>query len=524
MVHSHAAGRPAVTGETARADDAASWSAEVIGVDGGGSTAQGPTGPADWYDVAVIGAGVVGCAIARELARFPVRTVVLEAADDVGAGTSKANSAILHCGFDSTPGTAESRLVRHGHRLLTGYAAQAGIPLEPVGALLVAWDDEQFAALPRLAVKAAANGYPGCRIVDRSELYQREPQLGEGARAALEVLGEGLICPWTTTLAFARQAVTAGVEFRLGTRLTSVQVGTGGRPHQLTTSSGQLQARHLVNAAGLTSDQVDRWMGCDGFTVTPRRGQLIVFDKLARPLVNHILLPVPTARSKGVLILPTVYGNVLLGPTAEELTDCGDTGTTAEGLAELLRHGERIMPALVREEVTAVYAGLRAATEHGDYQLRGHPELHYVCVGGIRSTGLTASMAIAEQVTGLLVEGGLGLRGPRDLEPVSMPNLGEAGLRPYQRDDLIAADPEYGRIVCHCERVSRGEIRDALTGVLPARTLDGLRRRTRVLMGRCQGFYCGAEVQEAFRSAAGAEAAAPVSTPADDPAVSPVLR
>jgi glycerol-3-phosphate dehydrogenase len=472
----------------------------------------------DVYDVAIVGAGVVGCGIARELARYPVRTVVLEAADDVGAGTSKANTAILHCGFDSTPGTLESRLVRHGHRLLTGYAGQVGIPLEPVGALVVAWDDEQFAALPRLAVKAAANGYPGCRIVDRAELYRREPHLGPGALAALEVLGESVICPWTTTLAFARQAMAAGVEFRLGTRLTAIQVGSGGRSHQLVTDRGPVLARYLVNAAGLNSDQVDRWMGCQDFTVTPRRGQLIVFDKLARPLVEHILLPVPTSRSKGVLVSPTVYGNVLLGPTAEDLTDRCDTGSTSEGLAGLLRQAERILPALVAEEVTAVYAGLRAATEHGDYQLRGHPDRHYVCVGGIRSTGLTASMAIAEQVAGLLVEGGLGLRGPIELEPVTMPYLGEAGPRPYQREELIAADPEYGRIVCHCERVSRGELRDALTGPLPARSLDALSRRTRATNGRCQGFYYGAEVRELLRAAGEQEAASAAGRAGDSPA------
>lgn len=463
-------------------------------------------GDVEVYDVAVIGAGVVGCAIARELSRYPVRAVVLDAADDVGEGTSKANTAILHCGFDATPGTLESRLVRHGYRLLTAYAAQVGIPIEPVGALLVAWDDEQLAALPRLAVKAAANGYPGCRIVERPELYAREPHLGPGALAALEVLGESVICPWTTTLAFATQAVAGGVELRLGTRVTGITAGGPGAPHELATSTGTVRARHLVNAAGLAGDEVDRWMGCGGFTITPRRGQLLVFDKLARPLVNHILLPVPTERGKGVLVAPTVYGNVLLGPTAEDLADRTDTGSTAEGVDLLLDHGRRLVPDLLAEEVTAVYAGLRAATEHADYQLRGHPEKRYVCVGGIRSTGLSASMAIAEHVAGLLVEGGLGLRDGRDPAPVRMPNLGEAMPRPYQRDDLIAADPEYGRIVCHCERVTRGELRDALAAAVPARTLDGLRRRTRAGNGRCQGFYCGAEVRALLAGAVRAPA------------------
>ncbi len=446
------------------------------------------------YDVAVIGAGVVGCAIARELAHHPLRVALVDAADDVGSGTSKANTAILHTGFDASPGTLESRLVRHGFELLGDYAARTGIPVERVGALLVAWDDDQLAALPDLAAKAAGNGYDRTRMVDADELYRREPHLGPGARGALEVPDESIICPWTTTLAFATQAVRAGVDLRLGTRVAGVRLGEGRDPHLLLTDRGELAARFVVNAAGLHSDEVDGWLGHADFTVTPRRGELIVFDKLARELVSHILLPVPTRLGKGVLVAPTVFGNVLLGPTAEDLRDKAATGSSASGLARLREHGRRILPALLDEEVTAVYAGLRAATEHGDYQLRAHPQQRTVTVGGIRSTGLTASMAIAEHVRGLLTDSGLDLGERRTLPDPTMPNIGEAFPRPYQQPERIAADPQYGQLVCHCERVSRGEIRDALASDLPPRTLEGLRRRTRAVMGRCQGFYCGAEV------------------------------
>ncbi|MBX9392488.1 FAD-dependent oxidoreductase [Streptomyces sp. TRM72054] len=452
------------------------------------------------YDVVVVGAGVVGCAIARELARYPrLRVALVEAQDDVGQGSSKANTAILHTGFDAVPGSLEARLVREGARLLAAYAVESGIPVEPVGALLVAWDEEQLAALPHLAEKAGANDYHATRLLGPAALYEREPHLGPGALGALHVPGESIICPWTTTLAYATQAVRHGVDLHLDARVEDVSRQDG--IHVLTTGAGTLRARWLVNAAGLHADTLDARLGHGDFTVTPRRGQLIVFDKFARTLVNHILLPVPTALGKGVLVAPTVHGNVLLGPTAEDLDDKRATGSTADGLAALRAKGRRILPELLDEEVTAVYAGLRAATEHDDYRIRAHPGQAYVTVGGIRSTGLTASLAIAAHVTGLLTEAGLDPGPAREPAPVRMPNLGEAFPRPYQRPDLIAADPQYGTLVCHCERVSRGEIRDALASTIPPRTLDGLRRRTRARAGRCQGFYCGAAVRQLFEEA-----------------------
>ena len=462
-------------------------------------TANGPL-PTRSYDVAVVGAGVVGCAIARDLARHPsLRIALVEAQDDVGQGTSKANTAILHTGFDAVPGSLEARLVREGSRQLAAYAAESGIAVEPVGALLVAWDEEQLAALPQLAEKAVRNECAHTRLIDPSELYEREPHLGPGALGALHVPGESIICAWTTTLAYATQAVRHGVDLHLNSPVHDVRWRED--THLLTTAHGTLRTRYLVNAAGLHADTLDRHLGHHDFTVTPRRGQLIVFDKLARDLVHHILLPVPTALGKGVLVAPTVYGNLLLGPTAEDLNDKHATGSTAEGLALLREKGARILPALLDEEITAVYAGLRAATEQDDYRITAHPEQAYITVGGIRSTGLTGSMAIAAYVTELLADTGLDLGPARDLEPVRMPNLGEAFPRPHQNAELIAADPEYGTLVCHCERVSRGEIRDALASTVPPRNLDGLRRRTRARAGRCQGYYCGAAVRELFEGA-----------------------
>jgi glycerol-3-phosphate dehydrogenase len=418
---------------------------------------------------------------------------LVEARADVGDATSKANTAILHTGFDATPGTLEANLVRRGYELLSSYAVGAGIPVERVGAVLVAWDDEQLAALPRLQAKALANGYPHGELVDADEVYRRLPHLGAGALGGLVIPDESIVCSWTSALAFATEAVHRGTRLLLGHRVTGVDVGVD--ETVLRTTGGDVVARWVVNAAGMGADTIDRLLGHDRFTVVPRRGELLVFDKLARGLVDHIVLPVPTARGKGVLVSPTIYGNVMVGPTSEDILDRADTATTASGVELLLDKGRALVPALLEEEVTAMYAGLRASTEHADFVVEVDAAQRYVVLGGIRSTGLTASMALAEHVSALLAEQGLDTAARDGLPPVPrMPNLGEAFPRPYADADRIAGDPEYGRVVCFCERVTRGEIRDALGSTIPPSDVDGLRRRTRALMGRCQGFYCGAEV------------------------------
>jgi glycerol-3-phosphate dehydrogenase len=454
---------------------------------------------------------VVGAAIARELAQSELAIVLLEAADDVGTGTSKANTAILHTGFDATPGTLEARLVRRGHELLRAHGPRLGIPIEETGALLVAWNAEQEAALDAIAAKAAKNGYTDARRVAADELYRLEPHLGPDARAALAIPDEHLVCPFTAPLAFATEAVANGVELRLRTRVTGVR--RAGDAHVLATDAGDVHARWVVNAAGLHADTIDRLFGHARFTVTPRRGELIVFDKLARTLVRHTILPVPTATTKGVLVAPTVFGNVVLGPTAEDVEDRSATDTTIAGLESLLEKGRRILPALLDEEVTATYTGLRAATEHGDYRIFFHPDQRYVCVAGIRSTGLTASMAIAEHVATGLRDGGLAPARRASFVEVRMPNIGEAAPRPYADGARIAERPDYGCIVCHCERVTRGEIVDAARARIPARTLDGLRRRTRAGFGRCQGFYCLAEVASLLATESGQPVATLLRTP-----------
>lgn len=457
----------------------------------------------DVSDVVVVGAGIVGAAIARALAGTSLSVTLLEARADVGDGTSKANTALLHTGFDAGPGTLESRLVARGYAMLGAYAEETGIPVERTGALLVAWTEEERDTLPSLKHKAERNGYHACEIVTADDVYRRVPELGPGVLAGLTVPGESIICTWTTNLALATDAVARGARLLCGARVTgAVTVDDHTR---LQTTGGDVRGRWIINAAGLGADHLDAEFGHDRFTVTPRRGELLVFDKLARPMVPCIVLAVPSSRGKGVLVSPTIYGNVMVGPTSENLEDRTATGTSEDGLDFLVSKGRALMPTLFDEEITATYAGLRAAINHDDYLIDVDAAKRYVLVGGIRSTGLTSGMAVGEHVLGLLADAGLDVTERPDLPaPPRMPNLGEhVGVRPFEDADRIAADPEYGRIVCFCERVTAGEIRDAFQSLIPPADLDGLRRRTRVMNGRCQGFYCGAHTRRLLDAGGG---------------------
>ena len=359
------------------------------------------------FDVAIIGAGVVGSAIAREFAKHDLTLCLIDAAADVGEATSKSNTAILHTGFDMTPGSLEAKLVSQGYQLLKAYAGEVNIAVEKLGGLLVAWSDEEVANLPKLKEKAIANGYTECELITKEELYKLEPNLGDGALAALTVPGEWIIDPWSPIVAFATQAKLAGCEIRLNTKVLDIAVA--GELITLGTNDQPITCKYLINAAGLYSDEIDKLLGISDFKVRPRRGELIVFDKLSRSLINHIILPVPSSMGKGVLVAPTVFGNIMLGPTAENLDDKTATGSTNAGLKFLMEKGRKIAPQLLGEEITAIYAGLRAATEHSDFQIKLHTvnnKQRYLTAGGIRSTGLTASMAIATYVKQLLIAAG----------------------------------------------------------------------------------------------------------------------
>jgi glycerol-3-phosphate dehydrogenase len=438
--------------------------------------------PSGVYDVAVIGGGVIGCAIARRFALDGARVALLEKAPDLLDGASKGNSAILHTGFDAPPDSLEASCIAEGYREYLEIHERLGLPLIRSGALVIAWDEAQEAALPALIDQAHANGVRDVEPLSREETLKLEPNLAPTLRASFRVPREYLIDPWSAPLAYALQAVAHGAEvFR------SCAVTGGAREGdlwRLDTPPGPLSARLVINAGGLWGDLLDeRLLGRRDFTIRPRKGQFVVYDKPAAGLAGHILLPVPTSVTKGVVVCRTAYGNLLVGPTAEEQEDRERAALDHDTLRALRKRGEEILPALAGHEVTAVYAGLRPATEFKDYRIAAHAGGSYISVGGIRSTGLSSALGTAAYVSRLAAGHGHAWDPPEKTAWPRVPNISAAAPRDWQ-------SAGNGGIVCHCELVTRREIEAALSGPLAARSLAGLKRRTRVTMGRCQGFHC----------------------------------
>jgi glycerol-3-phosphate dehydrogenase len=443
--------------------------------------------PSPPFDVAVIGGGVVGCAILRRMALGGAACVLLERGADILAGASKGNSALLHTGFDAPPGSLELACMRAGYREYLDVRNAFNLPLVETGGIVVAWSDEELVKLPAIIEQAHRNGVTDVRIIDTAELYAREPNLAPGALGAVLVPGEHVIDPWSAPLAYVHQAMAHGAIVR---RSTEVQGGEREDDHWLlATTTGEITAKVVINAAGLYGDQIESIARTSPFEIRPRKGQFVVFDKPARELVYSIVLPVPTARTKGVLVCPTAYGNLLVGPTAED-QEARDAATVDhDALERLVAKARTLVPALANHTVNAVYAGLRPATQFKDYQIEALPDRHWITVGGIRSTGLTAALGIAQHVADLYAQhfGALDWTAEPIWTPV--PNLCEERPRRWQ-------EPDPGEIVCHCELVTRHEIEAALGGPLPAGDLGGLKRRTRCMMGQCQGFYCSWRVAQ----------------------------
>lgn len=439
-----------------------------------------PSPSADEFDVAVIGGGVVGCAVARRFTLDGARVLLLEQAPDILAGASKGNSAILHTGFDAPSDSLELACMRAGYREYLDIRSRLGLPLLEASAVVAAWNDEEEGHLDAIEQHAHANGITDVRRIDAAELLAREPHLAPTVRGGVLVPGEHLIDPWSAPLAYLLQALTNGAEVRRNCELLAGEFD--GRRWRLRTGSGEVSARAVVNCAGLRGDVVDRRLtGHARFTIHPRKGQFVVYDKAAYGLLRAIVLPVPTERTKGILLTRTVFGNVLVGPTAEEQDDREHAGTDRDMLRTLMAKAVAVLPALADMPVTATYAGLRPATERKEYRISHDPEMRLFTVGGIRSTGLTAALGIAQHVARLYAGVGPALANPA--WPV-VPMLAEHEPRDWTR-------PGYGEVVCHCEMVTRREIEAALTGPLAAEDIGGLKRRTRATMGRCQGFNCG---------------------------------
>jgi len=439
------------------------------------------------YDVAIVGAGIVGCAVFRECVLAGLSSVLIERAADILDGASKANSAILHTGFDSKPGSLERKLIQAGHHYYRRIHHKLGLSLLETGATLVAWTEADRSQLDAIAATAVANGVPLDRL-SPDDLRKREPALADRTFGGLFVRDESLIDPWSAPLAYATQGCLNG-----GTVLRSTNITSGiYRDGMWRLSAGQraIHARTVINCAGLQGDIVEAIARPSPFTIRPRKGEFIVYDKRAHDLVQSIILPVPTPLTKGVVITRTAFGNLLVGPTAEPQADRERATVAQDNLRALQIAGERMIPKLAEQEITAVYAGLRPATDISDYQIEAVPEENWITVGGIRSTGLTSALGIAEYVIQLYAAHFGEVKPIVDPIWPTVPNLTQSLPRPE-------ADRHGDVIVCHCEAVTQKEIQAALTDpVLAAGSIGGLKRRTRCMMGRCQGFYCTRRVVE----------------------------
>jgi glycerol-3-phosphate dehydrogenase len=444
-----------------------------------------PIAAVEAFDVAVIGAGVVGCAIARSFAIRGWSTLVLEKAADILEGASKGNSALLHTGYDEPEGSEELRILLDGVQLYRRIHHRMNLPLVETGALVVAWTPEQLAELDGIAAHAHRNGTTDARVLDQAELARREPHLSGRALGAVLIPGEAIIDPWSAPLGYMTQALTHGARLLTNAKVQRVEKRELG--WRLVTPAGDFEARIVVNAAGLFGDRIEALRGVDpGFTIKPRKGQFVVFDKPAANLVNAVILKVPTPRTKGILVTRTVFGNLLLGPTAEDQDDRVHAACDETTLSAIIADGASMLPALADQTVTATYAGLRPATEHRDYVLKADAAAGWITVGGIRSTGLSAALGLGEWAAGhgsRMLGDERAAPADKDLDWPSMPSLSAYAPRPYQRDGR-------SHIACHCEWVTEAELEAATTGPLPAGTLGGLKRRTRAMMGRCQGFGC----------------------------------
>ncbi len=462
----------------------------------------------DPWDVCIVGAGIVGCALARELSRYRVRVALVERSDDVGSGATKANSGIVHGAYSSPHGTLKASLCAAGARMYPRLEEELAFGYRRTGALVLAFSAEDDRELQALEANGRANGDAGLELLAPLQVRGLEPRLNTGITAALLCPGVGVASPYEMAIALAENAVANGVELRLGSEVTAIAVedGGGSRLFRMQTTGGALAARFVVNAAGAYSDRVSAFVGEPGFRIVPRQGQYVLFEKGTGAAVSRVIFQVPTDRGKGILVTSTYHGNLMIGPNANEVSDPDDASTSLETLEQIVTTARRSLPDFDLRQVITTYSGVRATSDTKDFVIGQGPVPGFVTAGGIDSPGLTSAPAIAERLRDLLADAGLRLDPRPEFDPTRRPIIVPKALSDREVVPLLEA-PGPGRIVCRCERVSEGEILDALGRGIPVRTLDAVKRRTRAGMGRCQGRFCRPRVAALLEREAGVPAA-----------------
>lgn len=449
------------------------------------------------YDVLIVGAGVTGAAIARELSRYDLTVGWVEAGDDVAHGASRANSAIVHAGYDCEPGSLMAELNVKGNAMMPGLCRELGVHFKPIGSMVVAFGPEEEEHLRKLKAQGEANGVPGLELRSGDRAREREPNLNPEITEVLWAPTAGITCPYMLTIALAESAVTNGAALHLDFKVKAIAREEA--LWRLTAEDGrEVSGYWLINAAGNHADTISRLAGGMDFRIAPRKGEYLLLDRKEGAAVGTVIFPTPTSMGKGILVSPTVDGNVFAGPTAMNIQDPDDTSTTAEGLAEIRKFALRNVPSLNLGQVITSFAGVRAAwAEKHDFLIQADTEkTQLVQAAGIQSPGLTAAPAIGVYVTDILRKGGLQLREKPCFRPLPPKKKPFRNMSRSEQAAAIAENPLYGRIICRCETVTEAEIVEAVHRPVPARSLDAVKRRTRAGMGRCQAGFCSPRVME----------------------------
>ncbi|MBQ6017283.1 MAG: NAD(P)/FAD-dependent oxidoreductase [Clostridiales bacterium] len=446
------------------------------------------------YDIVIIGAGVSGSAIARELSRYDCKVLVIEKDEDVCCGSSKANSGLVHAGYDAKPGTLKAKMNIRGNELMTALASDLDIPFKRIGSLVVCTDESRRSGIDELYERGIANGVHDMQILSASEVKELEPNISDNAVCALYAPTAGIICPFRLNIAMAECACQNGVEFVFNSPVISIDRIDEG--FCVKTSAKTYTCSVVVNAAGCHADDIHNMVSSRKLHITPRRGDYLLLDRSCDGFVKHIIFPQPTDLGKGILVTPTVHGNTIIGPTAIDNDSKDEAPATSEGIAKVIEGSSRNVKGLPLKQVITSFSGLRSHEDGGDFIM----EEVFDCPGffdcaGIESPGLTACPAIGEYMAGLVADK-LSLRLKSDWNGICHDVVKPFELPPEDREKLIREHPEYGRIICRCETITEGEIIDSIRRPLGAVSLDGVKRRTRAGMGRCQGGFCSPRVME----------------------------
>lgn len=446
------------------------------------------------YDVIIIGGGVSGAAIARELSRYRVKACVIEKEEDVCCGTSKANSGIVHAGYDAAQGSLKAKLNVQGNERMEQLARELDFPFERTGSLVICLSEEDMPKLRDLYNRGVANGVKGLRILNREEVLAMEPNVTEEVYAALYAPSAGIVCPFAMNIALAENAYENGIEFRFNTEVQDIRKIEMG--YALYTNQGTYKTQCVVNAAGVYADKLHNMVSENKIHITPRRGEYCLLDKSAGKHVGRTVFALPGRYGKGVLVTPTIHGNLLVGPTAIDTADREGTNTTREGLDQVIERAGMNVSNLPMREVITSFAGLRAHEEQDEFIIEEVGDAQgFIDCAGIESPGLSSCPAIGEMVAQILKEK-LKLEVNSDFIPTRKGILDPKTLGKEEQIALIKAKPEYGNIICRCEMITEGEIVDAIRRPLGARSLDGVKRRTRAGMGRCQSGFCSPRTME----------------------------